>query len=339
MKTCLVTGAAGFIGSHLCDHLLRAGHAVIGIDDLSSGAATPADRPHFQFIRRAIDEDFRFDFGQRAGPNVDVIFHLAAMVGVRVAIERGAEVMKRNAAATVGICAFARERMHWSQSPLTVVIASSSEVYGDTDTQPLNESMPSRIPPPVSLRHGYTLEKAAAEYHLMALAAETGCTAIAARLFNTVGPGQNKAYGAVVPTMAAAAIAGKPIPVHIDASGYTTTRSFIHVMDTAAALAHLAEHGDTRTVYNVGLGEEVTMRELADVVWQAAGRPEPTVVEYIPVGGDVRGCRRRVPDTGRLTATGFIPARTWVEAVAAVVGKMRSEEEQQRGAFSTEVGT
>lgn len=304
----IVTGGAGFIGRALVRRLLAHDPECV-VHVIDDGSASRLDDVETERVVL-----HRMDAAQLPRPPVDYdavasIFHLAAVVGVQRAVVDGRRMMRRNRAATEGALLLARACRR-----ARLVFASSSEVYGDTDVQPLVETATLAMPPCTSPRHGYTWEKAYGESDVLVESAEVD--AVVARLFNTSGRGQSTDGGAVLPTMADAAVRGLPITVYTHA-GAVPTRSFCHVDDTAAGLHLMALSGERGEIYNVGRADEIDMCKLAEVVRDAAGSDVPVLRSNRCV--DRVGCMRRVPDVTKLTRLGWAPRYSTEDIVRDVV--------------------
>ncbi|MBK8100390.1 MAG: NAD-dependent epimerase/dehydratase family protein [Planctomycetes bacterium] len=316
----LVTGGAGFIGSHLTAALLRRGHPVHVLDDLSTGSLD-----NIAPLRQL--PGFRLTVGSAADPEIAAacvadaaaVFHLAGMVGVRLLAATPVVVMERNLRCTdvmLRVCA---------EAARPTLITSSSEVYGHGPV-PFRESDPVRPGVPDGLRGGYACAKAMGEWLAMAHAHEHRLPVVVARLFNTVGPRQPGDAGMVLPRFVAQAVRGEPITVYGDGS---QTRCFAHVEEVAVALIDLlanpAAHG---AICNVGSDREVSVLALANLVRDVAGSRSPVELvpfaEVFPRGfGDPP---RRVPCLSRLRAlTGRAPERPIGEIVRELVVAARQE--------------
>ena len=319
-STTLITGGAGFIGSHLVDLLLARGERVLVIDDLSTGRlvnlAAHADHPALTVTVGSIRDAARLD-ALVAG--ADRVFHLAAGVGVRLLAERPAAMLEDNVCGTAAVlasCAAHRK---------PVLVASSSEVYGKSTRLPQEEEADVVLGPPHQLRWSYACSKAVGEYLALAHGRDHGLRVVVARFFNTVGPRQRGRYGMVIPRFVRQALAGDPLTVYGDGR---QTRCFCHVQDTVAAAAALLETpGAAGQVVNVGSAERVTILELARIVKTLAGsRSEivhlPFEDAYRPGFDDMRD---REPDLSRLQALiGFRPARPLREIVDDTIRFVRT---------------
>ncbi len=259
MKSALVTGGAGFIGSHLCELLLDEGWEVFVLDDLSTGApanvAGLRDRPGFHLV---VESVLTQSVVSELVHKCDAVFHLAAAVGVRLIVEQPGKTLLTNVQGTENVLEYA------SRFGKPVLVASSSEVYGDHEAEnlPLREDARRIYGPTTARRWGYAASKAMDEFLALARHEEEGLRCVIARLFNTVGPRQSGEYGNVIPRFVKAALDGAPLEVHGDG---TQTRCFCHVSDTVRALAGLmAEPAANGEIFNVGSKESVTIRELAE---------------------------------------------------------------------------
>ncbi len=312
----LITGGAGFIGSHLTDRLLRAGASVDVLDDLSTGAranlAAALGRPGFRFHAGSVVEPEPLT---ALMAECDVVVHLAASVGMDLVVGDPRASIENNVS---GVQALFRAA---GRSGRPVLFASSSEVYGPRAAVPFQEDAPLSLGPPTSSRWSYASAKALGEFLAVAHARATGAPVVVARLFNTVGPRQRGRYGMVLPRFCRQARAGDPITVH--GSG-EQTRCFAHVSDTVEALTRLvqgplSEATGAAHVVNVGSDEEISIDALARLVRTAAesGSAITRVPHAEVYGADFEDVARRVPHLGRLeAATGFRPQTPIAQTVA-----------------------
>jgi UDP-glucose 4-epimerase len=322
-RTALVTGGAGFIGSYLAEALLERGWEVYALDDLSTGSAENV--AHLRSL-----PDFHLTVESVLSPSVvselvhksDVVFHLAAAVGVRLIVERPGHTLLTNVRGTENVLEYA------SRFEKPVLVASSSEVYGDhaAENLPLREDARRIYGPTTAKRWAYADSKAMDEFLALARHEEDGLQCVIARLFNTVGPRQSGQYGNVIPRFVQAALAGEPLEVHGDGS---QTRCFCHVGDVVDALVRLgSEPGTDGEIYNVGSTEVVTILELAERVLRTTGSASELVfVPYEQVyGHGIEEMFQRIPSVEKLrTAIGWVPTRTLDEIVAEVVEHARSQ--------------
>jgi UDP-glucose 4-epimerase len=297
----LVTGGAGFIGSHLTEALLAEGHEVTVIDDLSTGrienlgaaAASPRLRTHWASI---VEEENLQEFVDEA----DVVYHLAAAVGVRLILERPVETIETNILGTDRVLRCA------AKGQKKVVIASTSEVYGKNDQVPLKETDDGVLGPTVKSRWSYACSKAIDEFLGLAYFKARGVPVVIVRYFNTIGPRQIGRYGMVVPRFVQQALAGQPITVYGDGE---QSRSFTDVADAVGATLAASRHPSAiGEVFNVGTGAEITINDLAARVKRLTASGSRIV--HIPYEqayeGGFEDPRRRVPDVTKLrTIVGF----------------------------------
>jgi UDP-glucose 4-epimerase len=317
----LVTGGAGFIGSHLAETLLRDGVAVTVIDDLSTGRAENligvAGSPELRTVWSSIlDEERLQEFVDEA----DVVYHLAAAVGVRLILDRPVETIEANVLGTDRVLRAA------AKSQRRVVIASTSEVYGKNDRIPLNEGDDGVFGPTVKSRWSYAVSKAMDEFLGLAYCRDRGVPVVIVRYFNTIGPRQIGRYGMVVPRFVRQALAGEPITVYGDGE---QIRSFTDVQDTVRATIALSRHdGAVGQVFNVGSGSVTTINELAHRVKALTGSDSPIV--HVPfeqayeAGFEEPRCR--VPDISKLRNTvGFAPIVDLDTSLRRVVEHFRKQ--------------
>ena len=311
----LITGGAGFIGSHLAERLLCEGHSVIIIDNLSTGSIRNIEhlktRPGFYYV---IDTIFNRTLLAELIDDCDAIFHLAASVGVKLIIESPVHTIKTNVKGTAAVLECA------SKKKKQVLLASTSEVYGKASKVPFSEEDDSILGPTCKGRWSYACSKAINEFLALAYCKEKKLPVVIARLFNTVGPRQTGRYGMVLPTFVRQALLGHPITVHGDGA---QARSFTHVSDTVGVLGQLLQHPDAvGEVFNVGSEEESTIAELARLV-KALTR-SPSEIRYIPYDEayeeGFEDIRRRMPDLSKIKRLlNFCPTRGIREIVQSVI--------------------
>ena len=253
----LITGGAGFIGSHLADRLLARGDEVSIIDDLSTGSIE-----NIKHIKNNPDFTYHIDSVSNVSllaeliDTADVVYHLAAAVGVRLIVESPVRTMETNIRGTDIVLSLAAKKRK------RVLVASTSEVYGKRETIPFREDDDLIIGPTNKGRWSYACSKAIDEFLAIAFWKEKKVPTVIARLFNTVGPRQTGRYGMVIPNFVTQALTGENITVYGDGS---QRRCFAHVSDVVGALIALAEHpSSVGEVYNIGNNEEVTILELAE---------------------------------------------------------------------------
>ena len=301
----LVTGGAGFIGSHLVERLLDEGSAVTVLDDLSTGRASNLDAARgiggtrLEFVQSTIAKGLP----TLAGRPFDAVYHLAAAVGVRLVIESPAASAERNVADTAEVLRFA------AHAGAATLVASSSEVYGKGVRSPFREDDDISFGPPTAARWSYGLSKAIDEHLALAHAAATGLPTAVVRLFNTVGPRQRARWGMVLPRFVDAALAGRPLEVHGNGA---QVRCFCDVRDVAGALPRLiGRAGVGATVYNLGADVPISIIDLARLVVATLGSASPiSLVPYERAfGPGFEDLEVRIPDVGRVRAAiGFSPS-------------------------------
>jgi UDP-glucose 4-epimerase len=273
-RKALVTGGAGFIGSHLTELLLADGWDVYALDDLSTGArenvAHLQDDPRFHLV---VDSVLSHTVVNELVNKVDVVYHLAAAVGPRLIVERPVHTIVTNLDGTENVLD------HCARFGKRVLVASTSEVYGDHRTpDPLREDSRRVYGPTTQKRWLYADSKAMDEYLALAYRQERDLDFVIARLFNTVGPRQSGQYGMVVARFAQAAVAGAPLEIHGDGS---QTRTFCHVQDTIRALKGLMDADSTAgEIFNVGSRNWISVLELARRVLELTGSKSELV--YVP---------------------------------------------------------
>jgi UDP-glucose 4-epimerase len=318
-QTYLVTGGAGFIGSHLAEALLARGDSVVAVDDLSTGSRVNLesflDHDGFRFVQGSVLDEPLVD---ELVNQCDVVVHLAASVGVKLIVERPLRSFTNNIRGSeVVITAAHRYRRK-------ILIASTSEIYGKNGARPLREEDDRLLGPPSTSRWAYSTAKAVDEVLAFAYHRERGLPAVVVRLFNTVGPRQSAAYGMVVPRLVRQALAGEPLSVYGDG---LQTRCFCHVSDVSAALLLLLDEPDAvGEAFNVGSTKEVSILQLANRIRVATASGVPTrLVPYEQAyERGFEDMRRRVPDTTKLrTLTGWRPTRTLDSILAEVVADAR----------------
>jgi UDP-glucose 4-epimerase len=315
----LVTGGAGFIGSHLVERLLAQGHSITVIDDLSTGRLSNLrdvqSNPKLTVIQSRISDckDLA-DVVARA----EAIYHLAAAVGVELVMTSGLKTIETNIRETQCILDAASAR----RTP--ILIASTSEVYGKSEKAAFSEEDDLLIGPPHLSRWSYACSKLMDEFLALAHAAERRTPVVIARLFNTVGPRQTGQYGMVLPRFIQAARGGRPLQVFGDGR---QTRCFCYVQDTVEALVRLQECPAARSqVFNVGSSEEVTITRLAETVIEIL--QSPSSIEYIPYekayAPGFQDMLRRRPVVEKLHRfIGFQPATTLSEIISLTAGLQR----------------
>ena len=316
----LLTGGAGFIGSHLADALLDQGHSVEVIDDLSTGSIENLNhlkgRPGFSYvIDTVMNERLTAEMIDRA----DVVFHLAAAVGVKLIVEAPVRTIETNVHGTEVVL------KHASKKKKLVVIFSTSEVYGKSVAVPFSEDADLVMGPTSKHRWAYACSKAIDEFLALAYWKEKKLPVIVIRLFNTVGPRQTGQYGMVIPTFVRQALAGHPITVFGDG---TQRRSFTYVGDVVDGLIRLMnEPKAVGQVFNIGNGEEISMRALAEKIkaMTASGSDIVTIPYDQAYEAGFEDMPRRVPDISKIRGlVGYEPKVQLDETLTRVIDYIRT---------------
>jgi UDP-glucose 4-epimerase len=319
-RKALVTGGAGFIGSHLCELLLADGYEVWVLDDLSTGSVDNIEhlssRRDFHLV---VDSVLHPAVVNELVHKVDVVFHLAAAVGVRLIVEQPVHTLVTNLEGTEVVLE------HCNRFGKRVLIASTSEVYGDhREERPLEETDRRVYGPTTQRRWAYADSKAMDEFLALAYHQERGLDCIIARLFNTVGPRQSSQYGMVVPRFVRWAVENEPIEIHGDGN---QTRCFCHVQDTIRALKGLMEADWAGEIYNVGSQNRISVLGLADKVRELTGSTsEVTFIPYDEVYGQgIEDMVHRIPSLEKVRAAiGWEPQRTLDDILSDVVEYVRA---------------
>jgi UDP-glucose 4-epimerase len=317
----LVTGGAGFIGSHLVDALVARGDDVLVLDDLSTGSRenlqhVPDDQVEL-IVGSVLDRALVDDCMRR----VDACFHLAAAVGVRLLVEQTLESVRSNALGADNVITLA------AQHDRRVLFTSSSEVYGQGDGMPMREGAHRPLAYRMHARRAYAASKLFAEALAESCAHEFDSETIVARLFNTVGPRQTGRYGMVLPRFVDQALAGSELTIYGDGR---QSRCFLHVSDTVTALVGLMDtDAATAGVYNVGSSEVTRVVDLANLVIERLGsttsrtRFVPFEIAYEPGFEDVE---RRTPDTTALRRViDWAPSHSLSEAIDDLIAERRGQ--------------
>jgi UDP-glucose 4-epimerase len=320
-RSALITGGAGFIGSHLAELLLENGWEVFVLDDLSTGSernvAHLRGRRDFHLV---VDSVLKTSIVNELVHRCDVVFHLAAAVGVRLIVEEPVHTLVTNIQGTENVLEYC------NRFGKRVLIASTSEVYGDRrEPEALDEESKRMYGPTTARRWAYAESKALDEFLALAYHQERGLDCVIVRLFNTVGPRQSGQYGMVIPRFAQAALSGRPLEIHGDG---TQTRCFCHVEDTIRALAALMDAREiSGEIFNVGSTERVTITELARRVLELTGSESELVpVPYDEVYGQgIEDMLHRQPAIEKVAgAVGWQPTRTLDEILQDVVEYTRA---------------
>jgi UDP-glucose 4-epimerase len=318
MRT-LVTGGAGFIGSHLVDALLATGDEVVVLDDLSTGRretlAHVLDAESVQLVEGSTSDGALID---ELVSSADRCFHLASAVGVQLVVDRPLESLLRNIRGCDNVIGAA------ARHDKRLVFASTSEIYGKDSVGALSEDSDRLLGPPQTARWGYATAKVVGEMLAYGYTREQGAEMIVVRLFNTVGPRQTGAYGMVLPNFARQALLGEEVTVFGDG---TQSRCFCHVADTIDGIMALA--GEDRAVgraFNVGSHFELTINELAERVIERAESTSRIVhVDFEQAYSEgFEELGRRQPDVSALSKlTGWRPLRTIEDAIDDVLAFQR----------------
>jgi UDP-glucose 4-epimerase len=316
----LITGGAGFIGSHLAERLLEQGDRVTVLDDLSTGRAENVARlgvqGSFHFVRGSVEEESTINLLMS---QCDAVFHLASAVGVQLIVDEPVRTIRTTIHGTEVVL----EAAHRFGRP--VLITSSSEVYGKGARVPFAEDDDVVMGPTRHTRWCYAYSKAIDEFLGLAYHKQYGLPLVIVRLFNTVGPRQVGQYGMVLPRFVEAALAGRPLQVYGDGE---QTRCFCHVSDVAGALVKLmATPAAVGSVFNLGSDREVSINALAKTVIELAA--SKSAVEHITYqqayGQPFDDMVRRVPSLTRVKeAIGFAPRFGLEEIVRSVIDDRRN---------------
>lgn len=324
-KTCLITGGAGFIGSHLTEYLLAAGHRVIVVDDLSTGQASNLaaviDHERLEYIEGTVEEE---SLVANVVDRADRVYHLAAAVGVALIAKQPIQTIERNIYPTLLILNRLGERAAKGDM-VPCFIASTSEVYGKNPKQTWTEEDDLVFGSTTKPRWSYGVSKAVDEFLALAFYKEQQLPAVVGRFFNVVGPRQTGAYGMVLPRFVDAAIRGGPLVVHDDGK---QIRCFAHVDDVVRAVATLVETPKAAgRVYNIGSDVPVSILELAErVISRVNSDAEIDFQSYADAYDEsFEDIRRRVPDLARIRdAIGYKPTKDLNAIIDAVENHQRT---------------
>jgi nucleoside-diphosphate-sugar epimerase len=320
-KKALITGGAGFVGSHLAETLLGHGWEVYALDDVSTGSLDNIAhlRPHPNF-HLVIESVLSPSVVSELVHKCDVVYHLAAAVGVRLIVEQPVRTLLTNIQGTETVLEYC------SRFGKRVLIASTSEVYGDhRDEKPLEEVARRVYGPTTARRWAYADSKAIDEFLALAYRDERDLDCIIVRLFNTVGPRQTGQYGMVIPRFVSNALAGRPLEIYGDG---TQTRCFCHVADTIRALEGLMDARElTGEIYNVGSMERVSILDLGARILKKTG--SHSKLEFVPYdevyGRGIEDMLHRIPAIDKIReATGWEPERTLDRIIADVIAHTRA---------------
>lgn len=316
----LITGGAGFIGSHLAEALLARGDSVAILDNLSTGSfeniAHLTRQPGFSFAIESLDNNLVLD---RLASQADAIVHLAAAVGVQLVVERPTATIETNVIGTHEVLAAARRYR------CRTLIASTSEVYGKSAELPFKEENDLLLGPSSHSRWGYAASKLLDEFLGLAAYREFDLPVTITRFFNTVGPRQTGRYGMVIPRFVQQALRGDALTVFGDGE---QSRCFCHVADVVRALTLLLDQPvlTAGEIYNIGSNQEITINQLAEqVIDQADSTSTITRIPYSEAyAPGFEDMRRRVPDVTKIQkAIGWSPTRTLDEILEDVIAYER----------------
>ncbi len=318
----LITGGAGFIGSHLAEALLAGGATVVAVDNLATGSydniAHLAGRPRFQFVLESATNEMVMD---RLVSECDVIFHLAAAVGVELIVRDPVWTIETNLQATDVALRLARRYRR------KLVLASTSEVYGKSARVPYREDDDRVLGPTTKSRWSYAESKAIDEFLALAYHKQFGVPVVICRFFNTVGPRQSGSYGMVIPRLVAQALRDEPLTVYGDG---LQSRCFCNVRDVVRAVVALAaEPRAEGEIFNIGSQEEITIAELAARIAVRAGLSDPEV-RLIPYEQayekGFEDMVRRVPSTEKIHGViGWAPTIGLDETLDEVIAHFRAK--------------
>jgi len=315
----LITGGAGFIGSHLAEALLAQGHSVIAVDDLSTGNYANieplAQQARFQFVYETVTNETVMD---RLASTSDVIFHLAAAVGVELIVKDPVRTLETNIQGSEVVLRLARRYRR------KVLIASTSEVYGKSAELPFREDADRVMGPTIKSRWSYAESKAIDEFLGLAYHKQFGLPVVICRFFNTVGPRQTGTYGMVIPRLVEQALATQPLTIYGDGQ---QTRCFCNVKDTVRAVIELAAAPHAvGEIFNVGSQEEITILALAERILARTESRSPLVrVPYEQAyEKGFEDMQRRVPSIDKIRAAiGWQPTLSLDQTLDAVIAYFR----------------
>lgn len=323
----LITGGAGFIGSHLTDGLTVRGDQVLVLDDLSTGRRENIEHhlesDQVEFVEGSVLDEGLVDDCTKS---VDACMHLASAVGVQLVVQRPLDTLTRNVRGADNVISAAARHKRW------MLFTSTSEVYGKNSAGALEETSDRILGSPFTARWGYAIAKSFGEALVHAHHRENGARMVVVRLFNTVGPRQTGVYGMVLPRFVQQALAGEDLTVF---GNGTQSRCFVHVFDTVHALLQLTEEEEAvGKAYNVGSSDEVPIIELArSVIERVGSSSRVSLVPYSEAyeeGFEELG--RRKPDTSALERlTGWRPSRTLEETLDDVIAFERSNHRSSGG--------
>lgn len=321
VRTYLVTGGGGFIGSHVVEALLAHDHQVIVLDTLSTGQLPNLDlartQRNFRFVQGSVFDELLVD---ELVSESDVVVHLAAAVGVRLIMEEPLRSLTTNIRGAEIVIEAA---LHYGRK---ILVASTSEIYGKNTEMPLGESSDCVLGPLTVPRWAYSTAKAMAEILAFAYHEERNLPTVVVRFFNTVGPRQSPAYGMVIPRLVRQALNDEPLTIYGDGN---QTRCFCHVSDVVrAVLALLEEPQAVGEMFNIGSSEEVAILDLARRILDYTG--SSSQIRLVPFQQafekSFEDIPRRVPDTSKISAlTGWTPTRSLDDILHEAIARAREE--------------
>lgn len=316
----LITGGAGFIGSHLADCLLARGDHVILLDDLSTGRLSNIEhldsRSDVEFVLGSI---LNADLVDHVVSRVDTVFHLAAAVGVNLIVEKPLESLMTNIRGTETVV----EKTH--KYGKRILVMSTSEIYGKNTSDSLSEEDDRILGSPLKSRWSYSEAKAIDEILAYTYWREKGLETVIIRLFNTVGPRQTGSYGMVLPRFVGQALRGQPITIY---GNGMQTRCFCHVSDVVTGLVALSEHPEAfGKVFNLGGNEEISIRDLAERIIELVD--SESQLEYVSYNDayeeGFEDMERRVPNTNRAKQlVGFESSIDLDKIIRSVIADLRT---------------
>lgn len=314
MKKVLITGGAGFIGSHLADYYAQKGIAVVVVDDMSAGNVSNLAGINPALLEVVVADIRDEKLMSSLVPGCDLVVHLAARVGLKAVVKNPLGTLETNVDGTASVLRAA------SATKTKVIVASTSEVYGLASRIPSSEGDPITIGSPLRSRWTYAASKALDEFIAIGYWREHQVPTVVVRLFNTVGPRQSGRYGMVIPSFIRMATANEPLTVY---GNGTQTRCFCHVRDVVEALVRLADDSSAvGEVFNLGNPEEITINDLASRVIALTGSSSPiTYVSYDDAYGEgFEEILRRVPDIAKIRkAIGFTPSAGLDEILREII--------------------
>jgi UDP-glucose 4-epimerase len=324
-RSYLVTGGAGFIGSHLVECLLDRGDLVVVLDNLSTGRLRNLERvekhDNLRIVHGSVLDELMVD---ELVHTADVVVHLAAAVGVRLIVDQPLRSFTTNIRGSEIVIESAHRYRR------RILLASTSEIYGKNGAQPLSEDADRLLGSPTVARWAYSTAKAVDEILAYAYYRERGLPTTVVRLFNTVGARQSPAYGMVIPRLVRQAVSGEPLTIYGDGR---QTRCFCHVSDVVEALLQLLDHPDAvGEVYNVGSQEEISILELATRIVAQTGSRSP--IQFIPYEEafteGFEDMQRRLPDVTKIrTLTGWKPSRSLQDVIEETIAEALHEQAEE----------